>query len=683
MATPKKPSSPTPAGRRTSTDAQTSPNGPRKASQPSERHATTNGVGRSPSTKGSPGPVSARAAAAKRAGLGRSNLSMSSVPRNYPHSNEDEEARAANNALIDDLKEQVQKAETVSDQYRKQLGVLQMRLDDAVSEQSRLEEQAHEKDGLINPLRDEIKELQRQIRDLEQKHETERESMMADKENQTKREEELESTIQRLKETIAQKDFRMGVDGERNLSRSPSFRNRSSPDLENGQFAPSSSQLQRSPSRTNSKLILQKDKLIESLRLELAEAQIKIVEMENLGGGRQQELERELLEARMANARLMEDNESYQLLLSERTLNGDFTKGDFMHDSNPPAEANGTSGSLADELDSIGEGGEDNEKRKLESELKSLKDQNKALSLYIERIIGRLLQHEGFEHILDKSDTDTAGSKGGANKDKELPPPPPAEKNDAAGQSFLQRAKSVVAGPPARPKPRPSSQLTQSTSNTHSPPQSSPREPPTPSAHEDPNTAPRIPLGRSRTVQHRRTRSDQLDASNPAGTANVVGQMYRGPHSGRSPSTGPLSPGISPTLSNNGPFFTPGATSKRSSVATAPGGIGTSISTRSADRRFSGAASLRSDRSGDVGSTEGGASASPPRSGPSMNNYTGAVMQQNKLRPLRLVQETQEMDADPLADDAARKKANRGSWAGWFNRGSFTLSDSSNSRPSS
>lgn len=145
---------------------------------------------------------------------------MSSVPRNYPHNNEDEEARAANTALIEDLKEQVQKAETVADQYRKQLGVLQMRLDEAVSEQTRLEEQAHEKDGQINPLRDEIKELHRQIRDLEQKHETERESMMADKENQAKREEELEASIQRLKETIAQKDLRMGVDGERNLSRS-------------------------------------------------------------------------------------------------------------------------------------------------------------------------------------------------------------------------------------------------------------------------------------------------------------------------------------------------------------------------------------------------------------------------------------------------------------------------------
>ncbi len=49
--------------------------------------------------------------------------------------------------------------------------------------------------------------------------------------------------------------------------------------------------------------------------------------MENAGGGRQRELEKELLEARMANARLMEDNESYQLLLSEKTLTSPRFKG--------------------------------------------------------------------------------------------------------------------------------------------------------------------------------------------------------------------------------------------------------------------------------------------------------------------------------------------------------------------
>ena len=184
--------------------------------------------------------------------------------------------------------------------------------------------------------------------------------------------------------------------------------NNTSPGVENGQFAPPSG-LNRSDSRNNSKLLLQKDRLIESLRLELAEAQIKLVESENMGGGRMQEVEKLLLEARMTNARLMEDNESFQLLLQEKTLNGDFSKDHFEYmgsSSNADAlnalEGRSPGASLADELSELNDNeGESDQHRRLEAELKSAKDQNKALTLYINKIIERLLQHQDFETILD------------------------------------------------------------------------------------------------------------------------------------------------------------------------------------------------------------------------------------------------------------------------------------------
>lgn len=144
---------------------------------------------------------------------------MSSVPRNLQN-NADDEARAASAAAIEELKEQVQKAETTTEQYRKQLGVLQMRLDDVVSEHGKLEEQAHEKDNTVNSLREEIRELSRQLREKEQTHETELAALLKDKETQANKEEELQTTIQRLKETIAQKDLRMNVENDQNVSRS-------------------------------------------------------------------------------------------------------------------------------------------------------------------------------------------------------------------------------------------------------------------------------------------------------------------------------------------------------------------------------------------------------------------------------------------------------------------------------
>lgn len=429
--------------------------------------------------------------------------------------------------------------------------------------------------------------------------------------------------------------------------------------MDSGQFAPST-QIERSPSRNNSKLLLQKDKLIESLRLELAESQIKLVEMENMGGGRQRELEKELLEARMANARLMEDNESYQLLLSEKTLNGDFSKSDFMSDPAPDAkQTGGNLGSLADELESLGEGA-DSDTRKLEAEVKTLKDQNKALSLYIERIIGRLLQHEGFESILDKDEKEPSPKPQPTSTNKELPPNPP-EKDDQAGQaSFLQRTKSVLAPAPA---PAPAPKGPNRPNHRHRPSSFVPPPYTGPTAHENPLTAPSIPLGRSQSTRagHRRTRSDQADGA----AAVVVGQMYRGPNAARSPSGGPMSPGISPTTMGPGSRQS-GLFSGASYVSgTSTGARTPSLSSQPDRKRMSGSNSITSDSNGDVGSTE--ATSSPPRSVTSgMTNYTGAVMTQNKLRPLRLVQENQENEDD----EAARKKANRGSWISWFNRGS-------------
>ncbi|KAL1875665.1 hypothetical protein Plec18167_005602 [Paecilomyces lecythidis] len=666
-ATTRKPGTPTNPNRLSSSESH-SVNGSTPRSHSKSPSTASNGLNRTPSTRGS--PVSARAAARKP---GRSNLSMSSVPR-VTNDPSDEDARAQNAALIGELKEQLQKAETASEQYRKQLGVLQMRLDEAISEQGKLEDQVHEKDSKIEALNNEIREHARQIRDLEQAHETERNAMLQDKEQQASREEELQATIQRLKESLAQKD-RINADGERNVSRSckfttndshdysqdidlpsASFRNRASPDVDSGQFAPST-QIERSPSRNNSKLLLQKDKLIESLRLELAESQIKLVEMENMGGGRQRELEKELLEARMANARLMEDNESYQLLLSEKTLNGDFAKSDFLHDTAPDTkQASSNLGSLADELESVGEGA-DTDTRKLEAEVKALKDQNKALSLYIERIIGRLLQHEGFETILDKDEKEPPPKLQPVNTAPQNTQVKDDQAAQAAQASFFEKAKSVVAPAPASATKAPNKPGHRHRPSSFVPP---PYMGPTP--HENPLTAPSIPLGRSQSTRngHRRTRSDQADGA----AAAVVGHMYRGSGVGRSTSGGPMSPGMSPTTMGPGSRQS-GLFSGASYVSSSAGARTPSLSSQPDRKRMSGSNSVTSESNGDVGSTEG--TSSPPRSlTGGMTNYPGAVMTQNKLRPLRLVQENKESEEE----EAARKKANRGSWVSWFNRGS-------------
>ncbi|KAE8444800.1 hypothetical protein EG329_014260 [Mollisiaceae sp. DMI_Dod_QoI] len=609
-ATKKPPASTGPPGRRPSTDpTSTSPSRtgtPTRSPTPSS--ATANGVARSRSVRGGT-PVSARAAM-QRPGAGTSNLSSTSTA-----SDADDDARAETVALLDDLKERLRKTETISEQFQKQAQVLQSRLDEALAEQGKLEDKLHENDERIETLENDKRDALRQKREMESIYEAERSSMTKEREEMANREEEMQTIIQRLKDSLNQ---RSNADEEGRLSRRS---NNSSPSIEGG-FAPPAG-LTRSDSRNNSKLVLQKDRLIESLRLELAEAQIKLVESENMGGGRMREVERLLLEARMTNARLMEDNESYQLLLSEKTLTGDFAKSDFMGSASHNADAlNALEGrssapSLADELSEAGEGESDNYRR-LEAELKSAKDQNKALTLYINKIIERLLQHQDFEAILDQSSDFKPG--GSANVDKDLPPPPPKE---ASGASILQRAKSVAMG--ATRRPRPQSQM-----------------PATHSALTDPDTAPSIPigLGRSSSFRTARPKSEQYTG----GAANVVNQMYRGGQT--SPTlTGPQTPRHSQS------FFAPPLASGNPNAAHRMPSTG-QVPTAG---NFPGMKSETSSTSGDSGDVSTPPSSSPPRA-EKATTFAG-----NKPRPLRLVQDHPE-NRRTSTDDAAGKRA---SWMGW------------------
>lgn len=578
--------------------------------------------------------MSARAAAAHRAS---SSLSISTT-------NGNSDARAELVALIEDLKERLQKSDATSEQFRKQAEVLQTRLDDALKEQAKLEDRLHENEEQIESFRNEKRETAKKMREMETIYEAERSSMTKEKEEMGNREEEMQAVINRLKETLNQRN----AEDEYRPTRQS---NNSSPSVDSGNFAPPSS-VQRSDSRNNSKLLLQKDKLIESLRLELAEAQIKLVESENQGGGRLHEVERLLMEARMANARLMEDNESYQLLLQEKTLHGDFGKGDFSYmnvaanqdalnalegrsnagDAAPP------SASLADELGALNGDespkvqAEDDNTRRLETELRAAKDQNKALTLYINKIIERLLQHQEFEHILDQS----SDFKPGTNVNKDLPPPP--TESPGVGASLLQRAKSIATGSaPQRPKPRP---MTMSASH-----QLQAQMAMLPSVLNNPDTAPSIPisgLGRSHSTRRipGRPMSEQL-----TGAAGIVNAMYKGPD-------GPLSPTLS----------TASSSARHSQTFFGSNRVSSSIGHNGSAGNFPGMRSETSSVSGDSAAdgttgTMTSASQSPPRTvGSSIAGEKNTTMTGNKPRPLRLVQENNEKE---------REQNKRASWLGW------------------
>ncbi|KAL8664706.1 MAG: hypothetical protein Q9202_002841 [Teloschistes flavicans] len=552
------------------------------------------------------------------------SLKHSGVTLPVVKNSQDSDARAEQASIMDEYRSRASKAEVQVEDFQQQIQMLQSRFNESLVEHGKFEEQLHEREEKIVDLEDKVKQATRQRKELENSVETERNAMSLDQTEQKARERGLAAANQRLRDSLAERDSRIKEMSESEAAMTDQIKSQPA--------------LQLIDSQESSKEGLPKDRIIEALRFELAECQIKIMELENVGNSRQQELEKTMLETRVTNARLMEENESFQLLLSEKTLSGDFTKTEVMQPSNGL-------GSLAEELESA-EGESDNYRR-LELEAKALKDQNKALTLYIENIIGRLLSHKEFENVLEKSPDlmSSIARPDTLNKEKELPPPPPP-KDDEPAPSLLQRARSVVNGP-RRPRPLSfmgtpaiSSQTVHDTSGSAS-----------------------VPMTRSSSARqdsHRRSQSEMPLAA----PAPIVNQMYRGPPS--SGSGGPLSPGISPgsVIPRNSFFASSAGTG---AISSNPTSRATSGSRFPQERPESSSNSTYSDKSGDLVNKERNKAGG-------YTNYPGAVMTQSRLRPLLLVQENREMESEghesnKAEEMVARKKANRNSWMpGWFNQ---------------
>ena len=175
-----------------------SPRGPSKTTSVSNSSAGTDSKSgnttRAPPSRQSPVPVSARAAA-RKPGTTRSSMSVS-----------EDDLRAETAQLVEDLKAQLQRAEAASDQYRKQLDLLQSRLDETTHEHLALEEKLHEQDGKIESLKLEVKAHIKEKRDIEQSIEAERAMMAKDKEQHNAKEEALQAIIQRLNEGLKQRE---------------------------------------------------------------------------------------------------------------------------------------------------------------------------------------------------------------------------------------------------------------------------------------------------------------------------------------------------------------------------------------------------------------------------------------------------------------------------------------------
>ncbi len=127
--------------------------------------------------------------------------------KSSPDIERDEAIRAEMVVVIDDLRERLAEAESSSETNKRQVEVLQSKLDDALKEQAKLEEKVHESEEQIESLSNEKRDAARQMREMENIYEAERSAMTKEKDEFANREEEMQTVIQRLKDSLAQRNL--------------------------------------------------------------------------------------------------------------------------------------------------------------------------------------------------------------------------------------------------------------------------------------------------------------------------------------------------------------------------------------------------------------------------------------------------------------------------------------------
>ena len=123
----------------------------------------------------------------------------------------EDEAKQERLVLVDDLKERLVRAELSSESYQKQVEVLQMKLDETLEEQSKLEDRLHEEEENREQLVAQNKETLRQYHELASRSKSEKVASARYKEGFHTREEELLAIIHRLKSSLAEKSTRTDI----------------------------------------------------------------------------------------------------------------------------------------------------------------------------------------------------------------------------------------------------------------------------------------------------------------------------------------------------------------------------------------------------------------------------------------------------------------------------------------
>ncbi|ORX54062.1 hypothetical protein DM01DRAFT_1335916 [Hesseltinella vesiculosa] len=326
-------------------------------------------------------------------------------------------------ARVEELKEQAKDQSRENDYLRNKIGNIQQDNANYSKTQTRLETQLYAQEQDTLDLRKQIQQLVKARRDMETKLDTELNAFEADRTAWQQREGDLYNQIRSMSlseprtprtprrptsflSTLDEHDSSSQHASSDHLTATPSSSSpmtlRPTPKLASVDAAREQKIAQRT--------IKAQDKMISDLRSELDNHQTQLRERErelDQQSLRIQHLDHEMASIKQVNQSLMEDNESYQILLHEKTLTGEFMMNPIMQVNSvltEQQESNGSTLNLAAELNMANDvetsQKEAQDKQRLTEEVKTLQDTNRALQLYMNKILMKILDNKSLEDVL-------------------------------------------------------------------------------------------------------------------------------------------------------------------------------------------------------------------------------------------------------------------------------------------
>ncbi|CAO3589753.1 unnamed protein product [Absidia cylindrospora] len=345
-------------------------------------------------------------------------------------------------------------------QYQKDQDSLELKMKSILQEndslyatQERLESDLYAKEQEIGALRKETSLWKRLHKELTKSLDTEREEFDKDRSSWVQRESQLTDTIRRLQHQQQQQKGhhyrhhrsslspkrKHGLLSAHSASCIPTF-------MENLDYTPVGDECQKAaakldytyhqlPSseqpgsqlsstlksicREKQGTIKTQEGIITALKAKLEQQTNEVLQQRQLDNqkvsAQVENLITEVDNIKQLNQSLMEENESYQILLHEKTISGDFISDSIMqfeHDDyvteNRHPKSSGPHGlNLADELAMASSAQTDASKKQglsteedLVGEIKALQDANRALQLYMNKILMRIVENKHLENIL-------------------------------------------------------------------------------------------------------------------------------------------------------------------------------------------------------------------------------------------------------------------------------------------